>query len=819
MAIARKGIVGLDLGHHRLKAVQVERTSSGWKVTRFGSIPTPPDCLKDGVAVDGMVLSAAIKQLLKEARISATVAHIAAAGGSVFVRPVQFPKMNEVALRKSIRFEAGRYVPGSVEESFIEFEILGDAAEGQMNVLMVAAPRDVVESRVNACEAAGLDVEVVDVESFAINRALIETNREGAPASSFALIDIGASSTSVSIIHDGVFAMNRSIPHGGQILTEALVSYFSLSEEDAEAGKTQLDVTNLLNEIGVLESPPLKVIQPHIDDLVREVRRSLNYFQSQQGEGQEARKVEHLVVCGGGAKLPGLPEYLSQRLGLPVTARGVYENPLILPCDMEEGDTGLDLAIACGLALRDQIQGALPKAAEPKPKKTKPEKPAKPEKAKKSNKKKAAEPVAEEPAEPLEVLEPAAQAEPAKPAKKEKKGFGFGNKPKAQPSPEQATEALPEPIAEPEPVLAEAPVEAVAEPAAEPKKRGWNPFAKKAKPVEEAAPKPKKAGFFSRFGKKAKAAPVEVEEAPVAEMLAIEPMAEEIPVPEEVIEPVIEAIAEPEPEPILEVPAPAPAPTAAELQEPVNLVSADDIASLLNAEPVYEAEPAAPVPAPAPVAKEVEPQAPVNLVSADDIAALLTAEATSTEGDQIATPPSPAAEVEELVAQVAPPLPEEPTAISEPPLTNEVEDLVAQIGVSKQETPPEPVVPVDSNSWQLNDLVNEILSSTPDKEPLDLTNPVATPTFEADEEVTETHAPPPQVMNAIEALLAEIAEPGQRKAKAQAPAPEPEAAPEPTPEPEPIAEAQPAVEPESEPEAPAEESPAPKKKGRSRKAA
>ncbi|PMU85967.1 type IV pilus biogenesis protein PilM, partial [Pseudomonas sp. GP01-A4] len=84
---------------------------------------------------------------LKEHGIHATSAHIAAAGGSVFIRPIIFPKMSESTLRKSIRFEAGRYVPGSVDDSFIEFDILGPVDETRMNVLIVAAPKDIVQSR------------------------------------------------------------------------------------------------------------------------------------------------------------------------------------------------------------------------------------------------------------------------------------------------------------------------------------------------------------------------------------------------------------------------------------------------------------------------------------------------------------------------------------------------------------------------------------------------------------------------------------------------------------------------------------------------
>ena len=174
----KRTYVGVDLGTHALKAVQVEKSGNMWRISHAAVAPTPADCIRDGVVTDSETLGAALKQMLRNAGITATDAHIAAAGGSVFVRVVQFPKMPEAVLRKSIKYEASRYVPGSIEDSFIEFEIIGPVNENQMNVMIVAAPREIVDSRVRACEAAGLEVESVDIEVFAAYRALVETDRK-----------------------------------------------------------------------------------------------------------------------------------------------------------------------------------------------------------------------------------------------------------------------------------------------------------------------------------------------------------------------------------------------------------------------------------------------------------------------------------------------------------------------------------------------------------------------------------------------------------------------------------------------------------------
>ena len=109
------------------------------------------------------------------------------------------------------------------------------------------------------------------------------------------MIDVGAANTRMSVIQNGVFTMTRTIPNGAQMLTEALKGYFKLSEDDAEQGKAQLDIADLIEDAKPRENPLLRVIQPHVDDLVREIRRSLNYFQSQLSEGNQGKRGNHLA--------------------------------------------------------------------------------------------------------------------------------------------------------------------------------------------------------------------------------------------------------------------------------------------------------------------------------------------------------------------------------------------------------------------------------------------------------------------------------------------------------------------------------------------
>lgn len=349
----KKSYVGVDLGTAAIKVVQIDRTPTGWKVSRAIQAKTPEDSIKDGVVSDSVAVADTVRHLVRSAKFTATNAVVGVAGPSVIVRTVHVPQMSEAMLRKSIRYEAGRYVPSNVDDSFIEFEIIGPAAEGQMNVLVVAAPRDLVRSRVQAVEEAGLEVDLVDVEAFAMYRAIVESDEaRGYQDETVALLDIGSGATQVSVVNHGVFAMTRTIPQAGRMLTEALKNQFKLSDEDAESGKAQLNLEDLLTGTGPVENPPLRVLQPHVDELVREVRRSLNYYQSQHSDSGPAGQVGRIIVAGGAAALPGLAAYMTSRLGIPTETVGVLDNPRFSYAGHDELGHGLGLSVASGLAMR-----------------------------------------------------------------------------------------------------------------------------------------------------------------------------------------------------------------------------------------------------------------------------------------------------------------------------------------------------------------------------------------------------------------------------------------------------------------------------------
>lgn len=386
----KQGIVGLDLGSYMIKAVQVEPTRTGWRLLRIAQCPTPADAIRDGVIVQPQEVAEAVKRLLRENAFHASTAITAIAGASVIVRQIVLPKMTEAMLRKTIRYEASKYVSTSIEDSYLGFEILGDMerapAEGeqsentekQMQVLLVAAPREMVDAQIHTLELAGLDALAIEVEAFALYRSLFEINRvavakqDGRPA---AIVDIGAASTNLYIVSGDGFFLTRTIPIAGDAFTQTTQNVLHCSWSEAERFKRTVDFRQLLKRrsararasasdeepphestSGAQEEAVLKALQGQVDELLREVRRSLHYYQSQFPEGSPQGQVTSLVLTGGSSQLGGFAEYASARLGLEVEPGDPFNNP-----DFDTAHISAEalqmfapvLGIAVGLAVRE----------------------------------------------------------------------------------------------------------------------------------------------------------------------------------------------------------------------------------------------------------------------------------------------------------------------------------------------------------------------------------------------------------------------------------------------------------------------------------
>ena len=362
---------GLDLGSAAIKLVQLQEGRDGVSLYKAGSAPTPPNAVKGGVVVDPLAAAQAVRSLLEALQIDAANVVAGIAGPTVVVREVPLPAMSDRQLRRSIQWEARNYISFPVEDSVVEFQVLdrpaaNAASSAQMKVLLVAAPRDMVDSQVETLELAGLEPLAVEIQPFAALRGLIASNGQTyGEGETTALVGIGASYTEITIVKDAQFVLSRIIPIAGNAFTDAIKNALDVDVEEAGRIKETATQVVLSEEERAALDPAAqqasRAIEPLLDELIREVRRSLAYhdFQQQSPDaGAGELGVNEILLSGGGAKLPRINEYFQAQLGVPVAVLNIFGpgrlkahgvNPDYLQAHAPT------LLVAAGLALRELL--------------------------------------------------------------------------------------------------------------------------------------------------------------------------------------------------------------------------------------------------------------------------------------------------------------------------------------------------------------------------------------------------------------------------------------------------------------------------------
>jgi type IV pilus assembly protein PilM len=365
--------IGLDLGSNSIKLVQLHDTREGVSLHKAGSAPTPPNAVKGGVIVDPLAAAQSIRSLLEALQIDPGAVVAGVAGPTVVVREVPLPAMSDRQLRRSIQWEARNYISFPVEDSVVEFQILDRpearaASNGQMKVMLVAAPRDMIDSQVETMELAGMEPVAVEIQPFAALRGLLASNGHAhTEGETTALVGIGAAYTEITIVKDAEFVLSRMIPIAGNAFTESIKNALEVDADEANRIKETATQVVLSEEERATLDPSAqqasRAIEPLLDELIREVRRSLAYHDYQQQSpdaGAGELGVNQILLSGGGAKLPRIHEYFQAQLGVPVSvlnvfgpsrlqARGV--NPEFLQSHAPT------LLVAAGLALREPLLG------------------------------------------------------------------------------------------------------------------------------------------------------------------------------------------------------------------------------------------------------------------------------------------------------------------------------------------------------------------------------------------------------------------------------------------------------------------------------
>ncbi|MBW3578291.1 MAG: type IV pilus assembly protein PilM [Actinobacteria bacterium] len=314
--MARRGAIGLDIGTHAVHVAQVSRERGQPVTTNFGGVTLPRGAVREAEIVERDTVTAAVRQLWSDAGLREKRVHLGVSNQRVVVRQIDLPYMEERELRSALRFQVQEYIPIPVEEAELDFqrleEFTGEGGARMMRILLVAAQRESIGDHVAVVEGAGLRPVGVDLNAFAVLRAVVPDPETATGAEM--VVDIGAGVTNIIVHERGIPRFVRILVLGGGDITDALGTSLGVSTEDAEATKMQAGLTGG-------DATAVQVIEDRVNQFVDEVRGSLDYFLAQTGAAQVTR----VMISGGGSKLPGLADRLSTALRVPVDRGRPFE--------------------------------------------------------------------------------------------------------------------------------------------------------------------------------------------------------------------------------------------------------------------------------------------------------------------------------------------------------------------------------------------------------------------------------------------------------------------------------------------------------------
>ena len=312
--LGKGGAIGLDIGASAVRAAQLSGTYSSPSLTSFGQVALPQGAVVDGEIRDAGIVSEAISQLWKRAKLRNKQAVIGIANQRVVVRQVDLPFLEEKEFRTALPFQAADYIPMPVEEAQLDFIVLNDYMtenqEHMMRVLLVAAATEMVESYVETVIAAGIQPAGIDLVPFAVARAVSAAARgESGVGGSEAIIDVGAGITNIVVHHNSEPRFVRILLVGGDDATTSIAELQDVSFEEAEALKFDL-------ASGVGSDDVKRILNGQVDALVEEIRGSLDYYLSQE----DSEPIVSIILTGGGSLTTGLMERMEETFRTPIIA-------------------------------------------------------------------------------------------------------------------------------------------------------------------------------------------------------------------------------------------------------------------------------------------------------------------------------------------------------------------------------------------------------------------------------------------------------------------------------------------------------------------
>ena len=345
----KKGIIGLDIGSNSIKVAELKETKKGYFLENFGEVPLPPESIVDGALMNSPAIVEAVETLIGERKIKTKDVATSVSGASVMIRKITLPVMTEEEFEEQIQWEAEQYIPFNLSDVNLAYEILnpGDD-EGNMEVLLVAAKKDMINDYIAVITEAGLNPVIMDLDAFCVLNAY-EINYQMMENEVLALVNIGSSIINMIITKGGRYLFSRDVTVGGNLYTEEIMKELSVSYEEADLLKRGGSATGETE--AVMRQEVESVIRRVSDQISSEIAKSLDFYQATAAEEQ----ISKIWLAGGAAAVSGLSETIQKKQSVPVEVVDPFRNlerndKQFDPAYLEQ--IGSRAAVSIGLALR-----------------------------------------------------------------------------------------------------------------------------------------------------------------------------------------------------------------------------------------------------------------------------------------------------------------------------------------------------------------------------------------------------------------------------------------------------------------------------------
>jgi type IV pilus assembly protein PilM len=346
MAFGKKDhLIGLDIGSGSIKAAEIVETKHGGTLKNFGMIDIAHGAIEEGTINNPETVAESLQQLFKSSGFNENNVAVSIGGYSVIVKKIVVQTMAEEKLQETIHFEAEQYIPFDISDVNLDFQILGESESNpnQMNVFLVAAKKEMLDDYINLMNLAGLNPCIIDVESFALQNSF-EASYD-AQNQDVALIDIGASKTSLNILKNAASVFMRDVSLGCGQINQKIMSLIECSFEEAE----QLKYGNKPDK---LSPDDLKgIVSSVVADWCTEIRRALDFFYSTYPEDQ----IKRIILSGGGANIAEFRKLLATEASTEVEIINPFQNFHIENKKLDDAfikQVAPQAAICMGLAMR-----------------------------------------------------------------------------------------------------------------------------------------------------------------------------------------------------------------------------------------------------------------------------------------------------------------------------------------------------------------------------------------------------------------------------------------------------------------------------------